>query len=239
MRIGHFEDKTEQELTRWYSMIKGYLKEKEMVKTPDCSYAVFVRDRFPKVWEEYLREDCRKSQNVQPFAVSGKDIRYRICYAFYRENNENNAEKGKRYGSDSNRKIHGSPEKRAGICFKRAFSVSVNELLSGRRLSAEEYREAAEENLTRAIGESSFTESRFTWKEKVEFYKKKWLKEHMAVMCLWGICVFAVFAVCLVLKRESLGFGAAALMFIVGHGWRNNAMMAYVERNAFDGSGRR
>lgn len=131
------------------------------------------------------------------------------------------------------------PPADALLALSELFSVSVNELLSGRRLSAEEYREAAEENLTRAIGESRFTESRFTWKEKVEFYKKKWLKEHIAVMCLWGICVFAVFAVCLVLKRESLGFGAAALMFIVGHGWRNNAMMAYVERNAFDGSGRR
>ncbi len=61
MRIGRFEDKSEQELGRWYSMIKAYLKEKELARTPDCSYAVFVRDRFPGVWEEYLREDCRKS----------------------------------------------------------------------------------------------------------------------------------------------------------------------------------
>ena len=56
MRIGRFEEKSEQELGRWYSMIKAYLKEKEMVRTPDCSYAVFVRNRFPGVWEEYLRE---------------------------------------------------------------------------------------------------------------------------------------------------------------------------------------
>lgn len=61
MRIGRFEDKSERELGRWYSMIKAYLKEKELARTPDCSYAVFVRDRFPGVWEEYLREDCRKS----------------------------------------------------------------------------------------------------------------------------------------------------------------------------------
>lgn len=125
------------------------------------------------------------------------------------------------------------PPADALLALGELFSVSVNELLSGRRLSAEEYREAAEENLTLAIGESSFT-----LKEKVEFYKKKWLKEHMAAMCLWGICVLVVFVICLVLKKEYLGFTAAALMLIVGHGWRNNAMMAYVERNAFDGSGR-
>ncbi len=57
MRIGRFEDKSEQELARWHSMIKGCLKEKEMIKIPGCSYAVFVRNRFPGVWEEYLREE--------------------------------------------------------------------------------------------------------------------------------------------------------------------------------------
>lgn len=59
MRIGRFEDKSEQELARWHSMIKVCLAEKEMIKTPDCSYAVFVRDRFPGIWEEYLKENCR------------------------------------------------------------------------------------------------------------------------------------------------------------------------------------
>lgn len=124
------------------------------------------------------------------------------------------------------------PPADALLALSELFAVSINELLSGRRLSAEEYREAAEENLTRAIGESSFT-----LKEKIEFYKRKWLKEHVAAMCLWGTCVIAVFAACLILKKSYLGFAAAALMLIVGHGWRNNAMMAYVERNAFDGSG--
>jgi len=31
---------------------------------------------------------------------------------------------------------------------------------------------------------------------------------------------------------------AAMLLLLVGHVWRNNTMMAYVERNAFDGTGR-
>lgn len=126
------------------------------------------------------------------------------------------------------------PPADALLALSELFSVSVNELLSGRRLSAEEYRKAAEANLTRAIGESGFT-----LKEKIAFYKKKWLKEHIAVMCLWGVCILAVFTACLILKKDYLGFAAAALMLIVGHGWRNNAMMAYVEQNAFDGSGRR
>lgn len=56
MRLGRFEDKTEQQLDWWYSSIADYMSEKDMVKTPDCSYAVFVRDKFPHVWEKYLRK---------------------------------------------------------------------------------------------------------------------------------------------------------------------------------------
>lgn len=36
------------------------------------------------------------------------------------------------------------------------FDVSVNEILSGKRLTAEEYKEAAEENLTQTMKVSSF-----------------------------------------------------------------------------------
>ena len=54
MRLGRFEDKTEQQLDWWYSSIADYLEEKDMVKTPDCSYAVFVRNKFPQVWEKYI-----------------------------------------------------------------------------------------------------------------------------------------------------------------------------------------
>ena len=56
MQLGRYEDKTEQQLNWWYSEIVDYLKEKDMVKSPDCSYAVFVRNKFPQVWEKYLME---------------------------------------------------------------------------------------------------------------------------------------------------------------------------------------
>ena len=56
MRLGRYEDKTEQQLNWWYSALIDYLKEKDMVKSPDCLYAVFVQNKFPKVWEKYLME---------------------------------------------------------------------------------------------------------------------------------------------------------------------------------------
>ena len=61
MRLGRFEDKTEQQLNWWYSGIVDYLMEKDMVKNPDCSYAVFVRNKFPQVWEKYLMQASQSS----------------------------------------------------------------------------------------------------------------------------------------------------------------------------------
>ncbi|MGN0390910.1 MAG: helix-turn-helix domain-containing protein [Wujia sp.] len=113
------------------------------------------------------------------------------------------------------------------------FGVSINELLSGKRLSDEEYKQAAENNLTQTIRDSSFT-----LKDKLDFYKKKWLKEHIAIMVFVGICIVGVFVAGFVLRNSLLGY-IAVLMLVLAHGWRNNAMMAFVEKHAYDGSGRK
>lgn len=112
------------------------------------------------------------------------------------------------------------------------FEVSINEILSGKRLSAEEYKEAAEENLAQTIKASSFT-----LKDKLQFYKKKWLKEHIAIMVFLGLCIVAVFITGILLREPLIGY-LSILMLVFAHGWRNNAMMAFVEQNAYDGTGK-
>lgn len=57
LKIGRFEDKSKQSLENWYNMIYEYIKEKNMMTTPDCLYAKFVQVKFPQVWEKYLKED--------------------------------------------------------------------------------------------------------------------------------------------------------------------------------------
>ena len=81
------------------------------------------------------------------------------------------------------------PPADALMAMSELFSVSINEILSGRRLSDQEYKNAAEENLVQSIKTSSFE-----LKDRIEFFKKKWLKEHIAVMVFIGICIAAVFA---------------------------------------------
>lgn len=53
LKIGRFEDKSDQSLENWYNMIYEYINEKNMIVTPDCSYAKFVKEKFPQVWEKY------------------------------------------------------------------------------------------------------------------------------------------------------------------------------------------
>ena len=118
------------------------------------------------------------------------------------------------------------------LMISELFDVSINEILSGKKLSVEEYKEAAEENLKQTIKGSSFS-----LKEKIDYFKKKWLKEHIAIMSLWGICIIGVFITGVTLSKPPLISGSMILL-VVGHAWRNNSMMTYVEQNAFDGSGR-
>lgn len=116
------------------------------------------------------------------------------------------------------------------LSMSEIFNVSVNEILSGRRLSTEEYQSMAEENLVKAIGQSSFT-----LKDRIIFYKHKWLKEHIAVMIFVGLCVFSVLIIGIVQKQIAMLF-FSFILFIIAHAWRNNAMMTYVEKHAYDGN---
>lgn len=124
------------------------------------------------------------------------------------------------------------PSADALLAMSKMFEVSINEILNGKRLTEEEYKKVAEENLTQII-----KESRFSLKDKVVFYKKKWLKDHIAIMCIWGLCIIGGFVAGIVLDELLAGYGAM-LMLVVGHCWRNNTMMAYVENNAYDGTGK-
>lgn len=112
------------------------------------------------------------------------------------------------------------------------YGMTINELLSGKKLSTEEYKEMAETNIKETLKASAFS-----LKEKQEFYKKKWLKDHVAIMVFIGLCIIGVFVAGIVDKNSFIGY-VAVLMLVLAHGWRNNTMMTYVEKYAFDGAKR-
>lgn len=53
--IARFEDKPARIREHDYQMILDYITKKEMWKTPDCSYALFIKKKFPWIWEQYVQ----------------------------------------------------------------------------------------------------------------------------------------------------------------------------------------
>lgn len=81
------------------------------------------------------------------------------------------------------------------LVLSRLYGISINELLSGTRLTPEEYPQQAEENLKAVLRESAFTKQ-----ERTDFYRRKYNREHRfeavltaavtAALLLLGICRF-------------------------------------------------
>ena len=111
------------------------------------------------------------------------------------------------------------------------YGMTINELLSGKKLSTEEYKEMAETNIKETLKASAFG-----LRDKQNYFKKKWLRDHMAIMVFIGICIVGVFVAGAIMKNSLIGY-MAILMLVLAHCWRNNTMMTYVEQNAFDGTG--
>lgn len=110
----------------------------------------------------------------------------------------------------------------------KEFDVSINELISGERFLEEDFKKAADNNLVTALNNSIFT-----LKERIAFFKKKWLCEHIATIILC-IVVWIGIMLWVALNNSYALLGAigsilALLFYIVLY----NRMMAYVENHAY------
>ena len=110
----------------------------------------------------------------------------------------------------------------------KEFDVSINELISGERLLLDDFKKAADNNLVMALNNSAFT-----LKEKIAFFKKKWLREHIATI---AICVVVWIGIMLLIALNNsyallgaIGSILAMLFYVVLY----NRMMAYVENHAY------
>ncbi len=117
----------------------------------------------------------------------------------------------------------------------KEFGVSINELISGERLLEDDFKKAADNNLVTALNNSTFTLN-----EKIAFFKKKWLREHVATIVL---CVAAWIGLVMWTALKLRGSDSYSLLGAVG-GWvavlfyvvLYNRMMAYVEKHAYQKS---
>ena len=114
----------------------------------------------------------------------------------------------------------------------KEFDVSINELISGERLLLDDFKKAADNNLVTALNNSAFT-----LKEKIAFFKKKWLREHITTIVL---CIVAWLSIMIWAAQKlkdsnsfvllgAIGSVLAILFYVVLY----NRMMAYVENHAY------
>ena len=110
------------------------------------------------------------------------------------------------------------------------YSVSINEILSGERLTEETYRERAEENIKSALSESPFT-----IEERLAFFKRKWRKDNMFTM---ACCVVCWLVILLALKYKGVNIFlitfTAGLLLMAFYVVLYNRMMTYAESRVFD-----
>lgn len=113
----------------------------------------------------------------------------------------------------------------------RLYGITINEILSGERLTEENYREKAEENIAAALDNSAFS-----LKEKIDFFKRKWRKEHISTFVLGMLAAVALYTAGILLDN---GLQLCGYLWCIGFLlYQNNQMMIYVEDRAFDGSGK-
>lgn len=110
----------------------------------------------------------------------------------------------------------------------REFGVSTGELIAGERLPEETPEERADENLAALLKESAFTRQ-----ERLRFFKRKWLREHSALLLLWALVLLALLVAPPLLHRPwFLGLFPPAALLVYGH--LRNRMMSYVESKIFE-----
>lgn len=110
----------------------------------------------------------------------------------------------------------------------KEFDVSINELISGERLLLDDFKKAADKNLVTALNSSTFT-----LKEKITFFKKKWLREHIATIVLC-VVVWIIIMLWIALNNSYALLGAiGSILTLLFYVVLYNRMMAYVENHAY------
>ena len=109
----------------------------------------------------------------------------------------------------------------------KLYAVSINEILYGERIAEENYQAKAEETIAGILSGSSFS-----FKERSEFWKRKWQKDHL-VANIALVILLLVMLVTGILLSKPLIVGLAPVFAVVVYMVRKNNMMIYVENNLY------
>lgn len=107
--------------------------------------------------------------------------------------------------------------------------ITLNDFFAGEIISESNYKKVSDSNLLIALENSTFT-----LKDKIKYYKNKWLKEHLFDICL---CIIALIVLMVALKVQNvenylivtIEFLLAFIFYITKY----NQMMKFIENNAY------
>jgi len=108
----------------------------------------------------------------------------------------------------------------------KILSITLNELFSGEKIPDNKYKEIADNNLLNVLENNVFT-----LKDKIEYFKKKWQKEHIFELIIVMI-IIVFFIIYGFIKNNGLQYLSMILGFIYG-AMENNRMMTYVENHVY------
>lgn len=104
--------------------------------------------------------------------------------------------------------------------------ITINEFFAGEKIAEANFKEVADSNLLSALENSVFT-----LKDKIDFFKRKWQKEHFFELTILMI-VIVFFIIYGFIKDNGLQYLFMIIGFISGI-MENNKMMTYIEKNAY------
>lgn len=107
------------------------------------------------------------------------------------------------------------------------YSVSINEILCGERITKEQYQEKAEETITGILSAGPFS-----FKERSAYWKQKWQKDHLLTILLLSILVLSLFLCSLYFKLAVLAACVPVAGLLLYLKLRND-MMVYVEEHLY------
>jgi len=119
------------------------------------------------------------------------------------------------------------PDAEMLLLLSEEFDVTINELLTGQRLNNDrEFRQRAEENLAEVLKASPFS-----YREKLAFWKKKWRRDHIALMLFCALFCLGLMTAAAILLPVLLP--PAILLSFVVYLILRNKMDGYAEGKTF------
>lgn len=118
------------------------------------------------------------------------------------------------------------------LILSELFCVTVSELLNGERQSPEQILNSSNNTISEAI-----KSDRYTVNERTKYWKKKWLKEHIALIVIITVVWLSLFPAAYFLLGEWRRVGGS-IIFLIGiffYAFLHNKKMAYVEGHVTDG----